>query len=81
MRARNNWVIAKRLSRPEITKSGLLLPDSAAELPNIATVISVGSKVRNITIGQLVVFSKYHERSYEDLLILRDTEILATIDV
>ena len=86
-------VLVKRLEADEITKGGIILPDSAKEKPREAKVISVGSGQLNeegkrtpmqVKKGDRILFSAYGGTEIkvdeEDLLILAEDEILAVIE-
>ncbi len=85
-------VVVKPLSREEVTKSGIVLPDTAKEKPQEGTVVSVGSgrildngqKVpMELKEGDRVLFAKYagteFKRDEEELLILSERDILAIV--
>ena len=86
-------VLVKRLEADEVTKGGIILPDSAKEKPREAKVISVGAGQLNeegkrtpLTVkkGDRVLFSAYGGTEIkvggEDYLILSEDEILAIIE-
>ncbi len=86
-------VLVKRLDADEVTKGGIILPDSAKEKPREAKVISVGAgqldedgKRSPLTVkkGDRVLFSAYGgteiKMNGEDYLILSEDEILAVIE-
>lgn len=87
-------VLVRRLATSGTTRSGLVLPDSARELPQLGRVVAVGThkidrKTRerrplDVRVGQLVMFPKYHdlyvELEGERLLELRHDEILAVVE-
>lgn len=85
-------VVARPLGREEMTKSGIMLPDTAKEKPMRGTIVAVGQGRRNekgkrvpmeVQAGDEILFAKYagtdfkHEE--EDLLILSEKDILAVI--
>ena len=85
-------VVVKPLDKEEVTKSGLVLPDTAKEKPQEGEVIAVGpgrvdDKGNRITVevkaGDKVVYSKYSGTEFKDgeqeYLIVRETDILAKI--
>ncbi len=85
-------VVVKPMSREEVTKSGIVLPDTAKEKPQEGTVVSVGSgrildngqKVpMELKEGDRVLFAKYagteFKRDEEELLILSERDILAIV--
>ena len=85
-------VVVKALEREEVTKSGIYLPDTAKEKPQEGRVEAVGpgrildngerSKME-LKEGDTVLFAKYAGTEFkldgEDLLILRESDILAVI--
>ena len=85
-------VLVKMKESEETTKSGIILASTAKEKPQIAEVIEVGpgrmvdGKREEMTVkkGDNVVVSKYTgtEVKYEgeDYIILREEDILATVE-
>src|SRR5438132_10575075 len=86
-------VVIKALEREEVTKSGIVLPDTAKEKPQEGKVLAVGPGDRHpdtgaripveLKEGDRVLFQKYAGTEFkldsEDLLILREKDILAMI--
>ncbi len=85
-------VVIKPMDKEEVTKSGLVLPDTAKEKPQEGEVVAVGpgrvdDKGNRITVevksGDKVVYSKYAGTEFKDgdqeYLIVRETDILAKI--
>jgi chaperonin GroES len=83
-------VIVKPEAKEEVTKSGLVLPDTAKEKPQAGTVIAVGPGkvnedgkrvVMEIKVGDEVIYAKYGgteiKEDGEELIILRESDILA----
>ena len=83
-------VVIKPLDEEEVTKSGLVLPDTAREKPQEGEVVAVGpgrvsddgTRIKmEIKKGDKVVYSKYagteYEEDDEDYLIVRESDILA----
>jgi chaperonin GroES len=75
-----------------MTKSGIVLPDTAKEKPQRGTVIAAGQGRRDedgdripmdVSVGDEVLFAKYAGTEFkledEDLLILSEKDILAVI--
>ena len=86
-------IIVKADEAEETTASGLILADSAKEKPTRGTVVAVGLGKFNdkgervpmdVKVGDIVVYSKYGatevKDGLEELLILRDSDIYATIE-
>ncbi len=85
-------VVVKPAGREEMTKSGIVLPDTAKEKPQRGSVIAVGEGRRDddgdripmdVSVGDEVLFAKYAGTEFkiedEDLLILSEKDILAII--
>jgi chaperonin GroES len=83
-------VLVKPIEKEEMTKSGIYLPDTAKEKPQEGEVIAVGPGkmsedgkriAMDIKVGDIVIYAKYGGIDYklddEDLLILRESDILA----
>ena len=85
-------VIVKAKEAEEKTASGIILPDTAKEKPQIGEVVSVGPGKTNdagnlvkmnVKQGDTVLYGKYSgtEIAFEsnDLLIMRESDILAIL--
>ena len=85
-------VLIKAMEAEEVTKGGIVLPDTAKEKPQEGKVVAVGSgkvmddgKVRalDVKVGDKVLYAKYAgtEVKYKDeeYLLLREDDILALI--
>ena len=83
-------VVVKPLPREEITKGGIVLPDTVKEKPQEGKVIAVGpGKMTDdgkripldVKAGDTVIYAKYGGTDYkedgEELIILRESDILA----
>jgi chaperonin GroES len=86
-------VVVQREESEEKTAGGIVLPDSAKDKPARGTVVSVGAgRVLNdgsrsplqVKAGDRVVFSSYSGEAFkvsdQELLLMREDEILAIID-
>jgi chaperonin GroES len=85
-------VVIKPLTREEMTKSGILLPDTAREKPQEGEVLAVGpgrvlddgqrQKVE-LNKGDKVLYAKYAGTEFkleeDDLLILSERDVLAVL--
>ena len=84
-------VIVRRIEDKETVRGGIIIPDSAKEKPQEGEVIAVGAGKRekgervplDVKPGERVLFGKYSGTEIkvedEDLLILREEEILAKL--
>jgi len=86
-------ILVKRIKEEERTKGGIIIPDTAKEKPQEGKVVSVGKgkysdegKLIPIEVkaGDRILFGKYSGSEFkhegEDLLILREDDILGIID-
>ena len=85
-------VVVKAAGKDEVTRSGIVIPDTAKEKPQEGTVIAVGSGklldngkrvAMEVKVGDRVLFAKYGGTEFkldgEDLLVLRESDILAIL--
>ena len=88
----SNRVLVKAEEAEDTTASGIILPDTAKEKPQIGTIISVGpgklneaGDVIKMTLkkNDKVLYGKYSGTEVnikgEDLLIMKESDILATL--
>ena len=93
IRPLNDRVLVKRLAEEEMTKGGIIIPDSAKEKPAEGEIVAVGSGKLNdkgervavdLKVGEKVLFSKYGGTDVkidgEDYLIMREDDILGVIE-
>jgi chaperonin GroES len=86
-------VLVKPLSRETVTKSGIVLPDTATEKPQEGEILAVGpGKVLDngkrttveVSAGQRVLFAKYAgtevKMDNEEYLILRESDIMGIVE-
>jgi chaperonin GroES len=86
-------VVVKPQAREEMTKGGIVLPDTIKEKPQRGTVIAAGPGRRDddgkripidVKTGDQILFAKYSGSDFkleeEDLLILSEKDILAIVD-
>ena len=85
-------VVIKNMESEETTKSGIVLPGSAKEKPQVAEVTAVGpggmvdgkEVTMNVKVGDKVIFSKYAGTEIkidgEELIIVRQNDILAIVE-
>ncbi len=86
-------VVVKALDREEVTKSGVLIPDTAKEKPQEGKVLAVGpggldkngNKVAmTLKEGDRVLYQKYSGTEFklegEELLVISQDDVLALIE-
>jgi chaperonin GroES len=88
MRPINDRVLVKPAEAEELTKGGIIIPDTAKEKPQRGIVVAVGpGKEENsmtVKIDDVVLYGKYagQEVSFEgqDFLIMKEEDILLILD-
>jgi chaperonin GroES len=89
----NDRIVVKRSEEKEVTKGGIIIPETAKEKPIEGKVLAVGtgkvlddgSKIPlDVKEGDKVLFSKYAGSEVsidgEDLLIMREDDVLAVVE-
>lgn len=85
-------VVVKPAAKEEVTKSGIVIPDTAKEKPQEGVVIAVGNgrlldngdrAVIDVHAGDRVLFAKYGGTEFkldgEEYLVLKENDILAIV--
>ena len=83
-------LVVKPIEREEVTKGGILLPDTAKEKPQEGKVLAVGPGkmtddgkriAMDVKVDDIVLYAKYGGTEIkvddEDLMILRESDLLA----
>jgi len=83
-------VVVKPIEREEVTKGGIVLPDTVKEKPQEGEVLAVGPGrlsedgkriAMDVKVGDRVIYAKYGGTEIkiedEELMILRESDILA----
>jgi chaperonin GroES len=86
-------LVVKPTPREEMTKSGIVLPDTAKERPQEGTILAAGPgrtlddgtrEAMEVSVGQKVLFQKYAGTEFklddDELLILSQKDILAVLE-
>jgi chaperonin GroES len=93
LRPLGDRVVVRPTPREEMTKSGIVLPDTAKEKPQEGTVVAVGPgrtlddgsrEAIDVSEGQRVLYAKYAGTEFkvedQDLLIISQKDILAIVE-
>ena len=85
-------VVVKPLPKEEVTKAGIIIPDTAKEKPQQGTIIAIGSgrlldngdrAAIEVREGDQVLFAKYGGTEFkldgEEYLVLHESDILAIL--
>jgi chaperonin GroES len=83
-------VVVKPIPKEEVTKGGIVLPDTVKEKPQEGKVLAVGPGkmtddgkriAMDVKVGDVVIYAKYGgteiKEGDEELIILRESDILA----
>ncbi len=84
-------IVIKKVEVEEKTKSGIVLPSSAKEQPQMAEVVAIGADITNdekkkdqLKVGDKIIFSKYAGTEIkvdgDELTILKLADILAVVE-
>lgn len=76
-------IVAVREAAETKTASGLYLPDGAKEKPVVAVVSAVGKDVKEVKVGDRVVYKEYAPTELKtggkEYLILKEEDVLAVL--
>ena len=84
-------VVIQKIEKENVTASGIVLPDTAKEESNVATVIAVSEELKNsedihcdVVEGDKVIYSKYAgsevEMDGETVIVLKYQDLLAKLN-
>ena len=85
-------VVIKNVEQEETTKSGIVLPGTAKEKPQMAVVLAVGpggmvdgKEIKmEVEVGQKVIYSKYAGTEVkldgQEMILVRQSDILAVVE-
>lgn len=77
-------VVVSYTDEPEKTAGGLYVPDSAKEKPQMGKVEAVGSEVKDLKVGDTVLFDKYSGSRVNvdenEQLVIKEEDILAIVE-
>ena len=93
LRPLGDRVVITPTPREEMTKSGIVLPDTAKEKPQEGTIVAAGPgrilddgkrESMDVKAGDKVLYAKYAGTEFkiegEDLLIVKQSDILAVVE-
>lgn len=93
IRPLHDRVVVKRLEEERTSPGGIVIPDSATEKPSRGEIVAVGTgkllddgevRALDVKVGDTVLFAKYAGTEVkveaEDLLVMREDDIMAVIE-
>ena len=84
----SDYVVLQPIQQEEVSVSGLVIPDSAKEKSQEGKVIAVSpGKINDsgnieeidLKVGDVVIYQKFAGTDYEDLIIVRASDVLARV--
>jgi len=77
------YVVAQQEEAESKTASGIYLPDKAAEKPKIAKVLAVGKDVKEIKVGDKIIYGGYSHSEVkigsDEYLLIKNEDIYAVV--
>jgi chaperonin GroES len=78
-----DYIVAENEAAEEKTASGLYLPEKAQEKPKISRVVAVGSLVKELKVGDRIVFKTYSTTEVKvdskEYILVKEEDVLATV--
>jgi len=78
-----DYLVAEPEEAPTKTASGLYLPEKAAEKPKAAKVVAVGKDVKQVNMGDRILYKSYSPTEVKvdgkDYLLVKEEDVLATL--
>ena len=79
-----DYVVAQAEEAESKTASGLYLPEAAKEKPKTSKVVAVGPAVREVKVGDRIVYKSYSPTELkigkDEYILVKEEDILATVD-
>lgn len=76
-------LVIEQVQAEEVSKSGIILPDSAKEKPSEGKVLAVGKDVKEVKVGDVVLYAKYGPTEVKvdgkELMLTKEEDILAIV--
>lgn len=78
-----DYVVVQQEAAETKTASGLYLPTAAQEKPKVATVLAVGKDVKEVKVGDRVVYGGYSnteiKQDGQEYILIKEENIYATV--
>ncbi len=78
-----DYIVAQTEEAANKTASGLYIPGGAQEKPSVAKVVAVAAGVKNIKVGDRIVYKSYSQTEVkvekETYLLVKEEDVLATV--
>jgi len=78
-----DYVVATQEEAQSKTASGLYLPEKATEKPKIAKVLAIGKDVKQVKVGDRIVYKGYSTTELKvdgvEYILVKEEDLLATV--
>jgi len=78
-----DYVVAQAEEAQTKTASGLYLPGGAQEKPKIAKVVAVAKEVKNVKVGDRIIYKSYSNTDVkvgsDEYILVKEEDVLATV--
>jgi chaperonin GroES len=78
-----DYIVAAHEAAETKTASGLYLPDKAQEKPKTAKVVAVGPTVRQVKVGDRIVYKSFSTTEVkiesDEYILVKEEDVLATV--
>jgi chaperonin GroES len=78
-----DYVVAEGEEAETKTASGLYLPEKAAEKPKVAKVLAVGKDVKQVKVGDRIIYKSYSTTDVkvgaDEYILVKEEDVLATV--
>jgi chaperonin GroES len=78
-----DYVVAQQEKAQAKTASGFYLPEAAKEKPQTSKVVAVGKEVKNIKVGDRIIYKSYSSTDVkvgnDEYLLVKEEDVLATV--
>ena len=83
LRPMGDYIVAENEASQEKTASGLYLPEKAQEKPKTAKVLAVGANVKELKVGDRIVYKSYSTTEVKveskEYILVKEEDVLATV--
>lgn len=79
-----DYILVQPVKQEEVTASGIVLPDSAKEKPQVAEVIAVGKEAKEVKKGMKVVYKKWGGNEIkigqEEWTLIKEEDVMGIVE-
>lgn len=78
-----DYIVAQQEAAETKTASGLYIPGGAQEKPKVAKVLAVGKDVKNVKVGDKIIYGGYSNTEVkmdrEEYILIKEENVFATV--